>query len=226
MYKVITLFSSIFCFAFTANSQEVASNSILYKFEVIAGPSFSKNSGYLSEYDSKAGYSFGIGYYQELYKSFSVNVRALYEMKGSTTTYNYGNVGAGGTIDVNDRYDTKLKYLSFYVLPTIKLGRNKNILIGAGGYYSFLQRLSVNSYQTRAGTGEFISETTHTDNKYFHPDHDAGLSFQIGYSFKVSDKSQLMLQVYSNRGLIDLYNPSLGSQRNNTFGLLASFRMR
>ena len=226
MHKVIVLFLSMFCFASAANAQEVPSNSILHKFEVVAGPSFSKNSGYLSKYDSKAGYLLGIGYYQELHKSLSVNVRALYEMKGSAATYNYGHVGAGGTVDINDRYDTKLKYLSFYVLSNVKPGRHKNIHIGAGGYYSLLQRLSVNSYQTRAGTGEFISENIYTDNKYFHPDHDAGLSFQIGYSFNVSDMSQLMLQAFSNRGLVDLYNPSIGSQRNNTFGLLVSFRMR
>ena len=60
-------------------------------------------------------------------------------------------------------------------------------------------------------------------NLHFDPTFDAGVSFLIGYSFKVSDKSQLMLQAFSNRGVVDLHNYSIGSQRNNTFGLLVSW---
>ena len=226
MFKVILLSSSMLYFVAAANAQEFPTENIINRFELVAGPSFSKNTGYLGHYDSKTGYSFGAGYYQHFNKSFSVNLRALYEMKGSAATYQYGIVEANGMIEINDRYTTKLKYISFYLLPTLNLGRNKNIHISAGGYYSFLGKVNVNSYRTNASTGEFISEYANGDKNYFHPNYDAGMSFQIGYSFRVSDKSQLMLQAYSNRGLIDLSNPSIGSQRNNTFGLMLSFRTR
>jgi hypothetical protein len=131
-----------------------------------------------------------------------------------------------GSVEMDEAYTTDFKYLTFYVLPTVQLGRNKNIHVGAGGYYSFLHRLSVTSYRTNSDTGEFISESTSTDEGYFSPNYDAGVSFQIGYSFKVGDKCRLMLQAFSNRGLVDLHNYWIGSHRNNNFGMLLSFKMQ
>ncbi len=226
MSKFLSLISLILCFVGAAKAQKASPDKILNRFELVAGPSFSKNSGYLSDYDSKAGYSFGVGYYQPFSKSFSLNIRSLYEQKGSAATYSYGLTDTNGTVEMTDKYTTKFNYLSFYALPTLQLGRNKNIYLSAGGYYSFLQKLSVNTYSTNRDTGEFISENTSTDKNYFDPSFDAGVSFLIGYSFKVSDKNQLMLQGFGNRGLVDLYNGNMGSQRNNTFGLLLSLRIR
>jgi len=225
MVKVIALIPLILCFVVAVNAQESASGKILNRFELVAGPSFSKNSGYLSDYDSKAGYSFGVGYYQHISKAFSINLRSLYEQKGSSAYY-YGLTDNNGPVEMTDKYTTKFNYLTFYALPTLQLGRSKNIYLSAGGYYSFLQKLSLNRYSTNTDTGEFISEYTNTNKNFFDPSFDAGVSFLIGYSFKISDKSQLMLQAFSNRGLVDLYNPAIGSQRNNTFGLMLSLRIR
>jgi hypothetical protein len=227
MNKVVALAFLLSCVVISATSQDKPSHKFLNKFELVAGPSFSKNNGYLPNYDSKTCYSLGIGYYQNLSKSFSVNLRSLYEWKGSSVIYHYGEVDLNSNLtEINDRYTTKLKYLTFYLLPTLQLGRNKNIHISAGGYYSFLQKLSVTSYRTRMDNGAFISQYENTDKKYFTPDHDAGVSFQIGYAFNISNKSQLMLQAFSNRGLVDLHSGWIGSQRNNTFGLLLALRMR
>jgi hypothetical protein len=227
MFKGITLASFILLFVIAANAQESSSNNILSRFELVAGPSVSKNKGYLPDHDSKTGYSVGVGYYQKFSKSFYLNFRTLYESKGTAATYHasVGNMG-GSSVNIDDKYTSEFKYLTFYLLPTLKLGPNKNIHIGAGGYYSFLQRLSVTSYRTNSDTGEFISEDTSTDEGYFSPDYDAGVSFQVGYSFKVSDKYRLMLQAFSNRGLVDLHSNWIGSHRNNNFGLLLSFKMQ
>jgi len=225
MVKVIALIPLILCFVVAVNAQESASGKILNRFELVAGPSFSKNSGYLSDYDSKVGYSFGVGYYQHISKAFSINLRSLYEQKGSSAYY-YGLTDNNGPVEMTDKYTAKFNYLTFYALPTLQLGRSKNIYLSAGGYYSFLQKLSLNRYSTNTDTGEFISEYTNTNKNFFDPSFDAGVSFLIGYSFKISDKSQLMLQAFSNRGLVDLYNPAMGSQRNNTFGLMLSLRIR
>jgi hypothetical protein len=226
MYKLVSLASFILCIIFAANAQESPSKTILSRFEFVAGPSFSRNTGYLPDYDSKAGYSFGLGYHQTLSKSFSVNLRSLYEAKGSAATYNYSLSDGNGITDIDEKYTTKFKFLTFYVLPTLYLGRKKNIHVSAGGYYSFLHKLSVTRHSTRADNGAFISEYENTDKNYFAPQYDGGVSFQIGYSFKVSDKTQLMLQAFSNRGVVDLHNNGIGSQRNNTFGMLLSWRMR
>lgn len=75
MYRIIALASSIFCFVSGISAQDFSSNRIQNRFELVAGPSISKNTGYLSDYDSKAGYSIGIGYYQKFSTSFSVPVR-------------------------------------------------------------------------------------------------------------------------------------------------------
>jgi hypothetical protein len=226
MYKIIALTSILVSFAIAADAQE-SYPKILSRFELIAGPSFSKNNGYLPDYKSKTGFSFGVGYYQNLSKSFSINMRTLYETKGSSVVYQYNLTDLNNnSVDVDNRYNTKFKYLTFYLLPTLQLGKTKNIHLSAGGYYSFLQKLSVTSYSTRTDNGAFISEYENNSKNYFTPNFDAGLSFQLGYAFNISKKSQLMLQAFANRGLVDLHNDAFGSQRMNTYGLQLSFRMR
>lgn len=223
--SILTLLLLFVIFAITVHAQE-STNKILSRFEIVAGPTISKNSGYLSDYGAKAGYAVGLGYYQKVYKSLSVNFRTLYEAKGSSSVYNYGLTNLNGTIEMTDKYTTNFKYLSFYALPTWQFGVKKNIYISAGGYYSALQKLSVNTYSTNSATGEFISERTNTDKNYFNPKFDAGVSFSVGYSFKLTGKTQFLLQAFSNRGLVDLHNAAFGSQRNNTFGIMLSLRMR
>jgi len=227
MCKPTLLILSLLFIVIAASGQESSPNKIINRFELVGGPSFSANTGYLGDYDSKFGGSFGVGYYQKIYKSFSLNIRTLHELKGSVTNYPAGlSDGTGTDLNINDKFTTKFSYLTFYLMPILQLGKSKNIYIGAGGYYSFLHRLSVNRYRTNSETGEFIEESTTNDTNYFDPNHDFGVTFQLGYSFKISNTCQLMLQAFSNRGLADLYNSSMGSQRNNTYGVLLSVRMR
>jgi hypothetical protein len=136
MYKIITLASSILCVIVLAKAQEGKSNKILNRFELVAGPSFSNNSGYLPDYDSKAGYSFGVGYYQNLSKSFSFNFRISYEMKGSAATYSYGLTDDNGNVDLDDKYTIKFKYLSSFrrtLLPT-EIILNLHMMLGLAFY--------------------------------------------------------------------------------------------
>lgn len=226
MIKKCILLTLLICPTIMVSGQKLNTKNLLKNFELVGGSSFSKNSGYLSDYDSKIGYTFGIGYYQNITKSFSLNFRALYETKGSAAYYSYGLTDANGTTEVTDKYTAQFKYVSLYLLPTFQLGPRNNIYISAGAYYSFLQNLSVNTYRTNKNTGDLISDYTTTNKDYFTPDFDAGISVQLGYSFKLNEKSQLLLQAFSNRGIKDLYNPAMGSQRNNTFGLTASYRRK
>jgi hypothetical protein len=227
MFNGITLASFILLFVVAASAQESPSNKILNRFELVAGPSVSKNKGYLPDHDSRTGYSVGVGYYQKLSKSFYLNFRTLYESKGTAATYRASVANMdGSSVNIQDKYTSEFKYLTFYLLPTLKLAPKKNIHIGAGGYYSFLRRLSVTSHRTNHDTGELIWYNTRTDESFFTPNYDAGVTFQIGYSFKVNDKCRLMLQAFSNRGLVDLHSNWIGSHRNNNFGLLLSFKMQ
>lgn len=226
MSKVACFIFILSFIAFNGNAQEKKSEKLFSRFEFIGGGSFSKNSGYLSDYGSMLGYSLGIGYYQRISNSFTINFRSLYETKGSTATYNYALSDGSEVNGLTDKYTTKFNYLSFYLLPTFDFGKNKSFHLSAGGYYSFVHKLSINTYTTNRTTGAFVSENTNTDNNYFNPKYDAGLSFQAGYSFKVNEKNQLMIQAFANRGLVDLYNPQMGSQRNNTFGINLAFRRR
>lgn len=216
------------CFTSIIYAQQSPTNGVLSRFELVAGSSFSKNSGYLSNYDLKAGYSLGVGYSHPITKSFSLNMRTLFETKGSSASYRYGQVNIDNTTtELTDRHTVQFNYLSLYVLPTFQFGQKKNIYVSAGGYYSLLNKLSVNTQKSRTADGVLISDDTNTDKNYFSPGKfDAGVSFSIGYSFKIAERNQLLLQAFSNRGLVDLYNPAMGSQRNNTFGLMVSFRSR
>jgi hypothetical protein len=226
MSKVIGLIFIAVLYTISASAQKKKLESLFSRFELVGGGSFSKNSGYLSDYGSVAGFSLGVGYYQKLSNSVSLNFRSLYETKGSTATYNYALSDGNEVNGLTDKYTDKFNYLSFYVLPTFDFGKNKNFHVSAGGYYSLLQNLSVNTYTTNQATGAFINEYTTNDIGYFSPKYDAGVSFQFGYSFNMNDRNQLMIQAFGNRGLVDLYNPQMGSQRNNTCGLTLSFRRR
>ncbi len=230
MSKVIALISLILCFVIAANAQESSSNKILSRFELVAGPSFSKNSGYLSDYGSKAGYSFGVGYYQKLSKSFSINIRSLYEQKGSSASQHIGLYEGWNNVNypnVSYEYSSQFQYLTFYLLPTFQFGRNKNVYVSAGGYYSFERRASYKQSLINDDTGDIIEEyVSNQDDPGREVSNDAGVSFSLGYSFKIAKKSQLLLQAFSNRGLVDIQNPYAGSQRNNTFGLMLSLRIR
>src|ERR1044071_5075158 len=89
MNKVVFLSVIFMGYVLIAEAQESTAHKILKRFEVVGGPSFSKNTGYLVNYESKYGYSLGLGYYQPVTKWFSLNLRALHETKGSATTYSY-----------------------------------------------------------------------------------------------------------------------------------------
>jgi hypothetical protein len=227
---IVTLFLLFIVIATTAQEsspkKEASKKSIINRFELVGGPSWSSNTGYLGDYESKVGGSLGVGYYQEIYKSFSLNVRALHELKGSAANYPVGISNGTSDYYANYKFTTKFSYLTFYLMPTLQLGRNKNIYIGAGGTIVFIHKLSVNRKLTNTDTGELIEEDTSNDVHYFDPYFDAGVTFQLGYSFKLSNKCQMMIQGFANRGLVDIHSDWFGSQRNNTYGILLSVRMR
>jgi hypothetical protein len=227
MCKPIIVTLSLLFIVVVATAQESSSEKVINRFELVGGPSFSSNTGDFDEYEPKLGGSFGVGYYQKIHKSFCLNIRALYESKGSA--FNYPTALSDGTneINVNYKFTTKFRSVSFYLIPTLQLGRNKNIYVGAGGYYSLLYRMSVGLYTTNTDTGEVIEDATSSRN-YFDPVYvrDGGATFQLGYAFKISEKYQLMIQGFANRGLVDIDGNWFGSQRNNTYGILLSARMR
>jgi len=223
---IFTLTLSFLFIVTVATAQESPSKEIINRFELVGGPSVSNNTGEAEEYESKIGGSIGVGYYQKIYKSFSLNIRALHEWKGSA--FDYPTTLSNGTINVNYKFTTKFSCVSLYLMPTLQLGRNKNIYVGAGGYYSLLYRMSVGVYETNTDTGEVIEDDTYSNN-YLDPIYvrDGGATIQLGYAFKVSEKYQLMVQGFANRGLVDIDGNWLGgSQRNNNYGILLSVRMR
>lgn len=225
MKKVLILATTVLCFVTSILAQESAPNQILRKFEIVAGPSFSKNKGYLSNYDSKIGYSIGVGTSAKFSKSFSVNFRSLYEFKESAASYSFSRSDANNvSLMLTDKYTNRFNYLTFYALPTLQLGSNKRIHISAGGYYSLLLKDNINIYTIESENNNFFSEYNISNEFSFKQKYDAGISVLIGYSFKVGDKSQLLLQAFGNRGLVDISYVLFGSQRNNTFGLLSTFR--
>lgn len=195
------------------------------RFELVLGPSFSMNTGYLRDYKSKYGYELGIGYYLPVAKSFMINARLLYEQKGSTAVYKYTLYDVNKSVTpTREEITSRFNYFTLYVIPTFQLGPKKNILIGAGAYYSYLRKLNVRTDRTRSDNGDFISRSSFDQREFFDPTYDAGVTFQVGYKFNVNSKLRMSIQAFSNRGVKDLYSGSIGSQRNNTFGILLGFR--
>src|SRR6185312_8408248 len=68
----------------SAIQQKFQRRKIISKYEIVVGGGLVGNSGAFRDYSKpKFGYSIGVGAYHTFTKSFDLNVRATYDLKGS-----------------------------------------------------------------------------------------------------------------------------------------------
>jgi len=220
----LSLFTTVTLFG--QDPSPVKKGKVITHYELVFGAGALMNNGYYSQYMTpKYGYSYGFGVGHSFSKSFELNARGLWELKGSKVKVNSNGYSSDtGPIDETYYLDTDFKYFTASLLPTFKLLRNKNLSIGAGGYYSWLRKASVNSTHVDniAGTS---SSYTITDMGNFQKQYDAGFILFAGYSIPISEKSACQLQLTYNSGLVDITDVWNGSQRNKSLMLMVSFNL-
>jgi len=204
----------------TAQSNDDPTKKVISKFEITAGAGFLRGPTYYENRDNKIGYSFGGGITQFFSRSFELKARALYELKGSKTESRMGIGTKDGTFDYTNVITTDLHYFTLSLMPTFYLTPKKNIVLGAGGFYSFLKKVKLTEERTD------LSNNVTTVNHYSPGDlsghNDAGVSAYGGYRFWLSKKTDLTVMLHYNKSLVD-YDDGLNTwQRNNVILLSAT----
>jgi hypothetical protein len=109
-------------------------------------------------------------------------------------------------------------------MPTIHLTKKKNVIVGAGGFYSFNRNVKI----TEERTDNISNTTTVVYHNSANPrlENDFGASAYGGYIFSLSENTNLTLMLHYNKSLTDYVDAYSTWQRSNvilfsaTFGLL------
>ena len=115
---------------------------------------------------------------------------------------------------------TDLHYFTLSVMPTFYLTPKKNIVVGAGGFYSFLKKVKLTEERTDLSNNVTTVSQYTPGNISGH--NDAGVSAYGGYRFFLSKKTDLTVMLHYNKSLVD-YDDGLSTwQRNNVILLSAT----
>lgn len=219
----LLIFLLLLIHAATAQSSDDPTKKVISKFEITAGGGFLRGPTYYEDRNNKIAYSFGGGIAHAFSRSFELKARLLYELKGSQTESRMG-VGVGQTTtEYANTITTNLHYFTLSLMPAFYLTSKKNIVVGAGGFYSILKKARITQEST-----DLTNNTTSTSVSYYTPDNlsdgkDAGVSAYGGYRFFLSKKTDLTVMFHYNKSLVD-YDDGFNSwQRNNVYLLSATF---
>jgi len=210
----------IFWFS-NANAQDYfPSEKVIDEYEIVAGGGILLNRG--NDYAvldrmNKYGYSFGIGANKFLSRNFFLNVRILYDLRGFRSNENYYNIDGtpGSTI-----IDRSINYVSFYFIPTVRIGSKKNIFAGVGGFYGLLDQAQ-DQLITKNQNNQVISTRTLKTSE--NTKNDVGLSVRAGYSFNLKNNKKIKIEIVDNVGLV-YFTESFGYPiKSNSLSVLLSF---
>ncbi|MBL0740986.1 outer membrane beta-barrel protein [Chryseolinea lacunae] len=225
MKKIRIYISILFIGAFHSvahgQSDQFFSNKVLSKFEFTTGIGMLRGPSYYTR-ENKIGFSFGAGVSHAFSKTFELKARALYELKGSKTTNHMAIIRDGVFTDYSRALNTNQYFLTLALLPTFHITAKKNILIGAGGFYSFLKKLRIREELTDNIT-HITTTTNHNRPSNQSPYNEFGISAYTGYVFSLSGKTDLTIMLHINKSLKDFDNAYSNWQRNNVLLLSATF---
>lgn len=164
MYKNIFFFLLAVIPSFATAQLNLKQKKLISAVEIFAGPNASFNYGnkFIENYEDenvtnkrllKIGYAAGIGIYHSVSTRIDLNVRLQYETKGTKNELNVPSL-----LDNTSRYIISSKYTYKYYtasfIPSINIGKRKNLTVGIGGYYSKIT--GVKAYDKTFSTRENI----------------------------------------------------------------------
>ncbi|HZX74204.1 MAG TPA: porin family protein [Cyclobacteriaceae bacterium] len=198
--------------------------------EIIAGPNIGMlRSSMINQstetkltFDSKIGYSMGIGSNYFFNEKFSLGARLLYQrttVRGDFP-FEYGN--GKGNLELTTSFD----YISLPIMARYTIGNKMKFSGEVGGFVNYLLNSNVSNYFVYNSMTPTYAEATGQYKNF-----DAGLSLGLSSQVPLSKKLSAKLSVYDNYGLVDISdieNPAIPNRQNkanylrsNTVNLLA-----
>lgn len=177
------------------------------KIEILLGPmlSFPDDNGFserlkqtssgtiLDSYNSKFGYSLGIGVGHTVSKKFDLNARLLWEQRGFVQE----KTTIGGTDILKYEGDQRINCLSFTATTDFYFSANRKLYAYSGFYFSKLQSSFRKETVFTNNQPSFTGSTTDDPNLK----DDFGLIVGVGYGISISNRHLLNLRLQGNYGL-------------------------
>jgi hypothetical protein len=237
------LFITIFFGAYALQAQSPQdlklpeSKRFIDKIEIFAGPNLSFNYGnmFIENYNDdnvtnkrllKSGYAFGLGVYHPIKDRLYVNMRFLYEEKGTNSEM----ITPG--LQINSKYI--YKYLSASIAPRVLFGKNKKLALSFGIYFSRIQSAKGDiTVLDRQNDQTFISSFYGRQVRELRPDGStASISIGFGYSLNISQKSSATIYIADNLGLLNINKPVIivnnlnPIEKNHNISLLIGYILK
>jgi hypothetical protein len=232
------------------------------RIEVFAGPNLSFNYGnifienYRGEYADnnyvvnkrllKPGYQFGVGVYHPLANRIDLNVRVLFERKGTKNELNNPLNPVNDDTRQISKDDYNYSYFTANASPNFYLGHKRKWSTSFGIYYSRIKNLSGSSksyntrdYQVNKGSFEgryfyHLREDGGMDGFSWNPfltsieTYDYGAILSVSYEVFVGESHSMIIQLQDNFGLknINKNNPYGYKEKNHTAALIIIYNFK
>lgn len=224
---------------------------LIDKVEVFVAPSLSFNHGnkFIENYKDenitntrllKPGYVLGIGGYHSLSNRLDLNIRLLYEQKGTKNELNTPSLPDGRIISL-DNYS--YNYLTIIAAPQITIDRKMNFVISAGVYYSRIKEIKGTT--KLSDTNGIVNSEGSFNGRYFYDlsddgirqgfawmpnlssieKYDIGVVVSVGYKIPLKEKHIIVVQLQDNFGIqsINKNNPYGLREKNHSITLIINY---
>jgi Outer membrane protein beta-barrel domain len=194
---------------------------IITRVELLAGLNFIyPKEKYDENRVAKFGYTFGMNLVHRLGKSaFDLNLKLGYEQKGWKSITYSPNTDFSPPITEKGVFNSTLNYMTLSIYTTYHPPLIKNMSIGIGGYFGYLNSLNLKSELYRSDTLVKNSYQSKLNPYTSFKKYDAGITILVRYDFKVEEKN-LILRIESNIGQCNVNQPAISDKRNRTYCLI------
>jgi hypothetical protein len=215
-------------------TSQPTSKRFIERIELIIGPSVQlpDDNGFsdklkeasmgtiLHTFNSRYGYSFGLGVKQLLGERIEINSRFLWEQKGFIEEKK--STSPNSTDFTFYRGDLKSNYFTLSISPIFYLSKERRIQVYPGIYYSWLQNSFRKEELYNNNQLTFSGSTSNDPNLK----NDYGILVGGGYSIPISSKINLTIRLQFNYGIAKIMDVNSLQINNNTISLFTVFSFR
>ena len=175
---------------------------------------------------NKFGTVAGLAVFHSFGKRWELGARLLYERKGFIEVTEIERPGDYRKYQI----DFKNNYLTLSFIPSIAIGKKRNVIISTGFLYNYiLQSTStdthfVNGSKTQTSKSHYLKSASGKD------EFNGNLIVGVGYPIRMTDKVKLSFQLQYNYGIKEIYEwkqPSFQSKvKSNGILLTVEFKWK